>query len=66
MLWAMSSIAQEKIPPDRLPENAGIDTRQDEVMIRITAVEGIVDIWPLTVALRQPRVLLKRNKYWSA
>jgi hypothetical protein len=37
----LNDIAREKIPPDQRPENAEIDTRTDEVVIRITAVEGI-------------------------
>jgi hypothetical protein len=37
----LREIANEKIPEDRAPENAELDTRQDEIMIRITAVEGI-------------------------
>lgn len=37
----LNDIAREKIPADRLPENTEIDTRTDEVVIRITAVEGI-------------------------
>jgi len=37
----LNDIAREKIPADRRPENTEIDTRTDEVVIRITAVEGI-------------------------
>jgi hypothetical protein len=37
----LNEIAIEKIPADQEPENAEIDTRLDEIMIRITAVEGI-------------------------
>jgi hypothetical protein len=37
----LNEIAREKIPADRNPENTEIDTRADEVVIRITAVEGI-------------------------
>ena len=37
----LTEIANQKIPANRLPENAEINTRQDEVVIRITAVEGI-------------------------
>jgi hypothetical protein len=37
----LNEIAADKIPADREPENAEIDTRQDEVVIRVTAVEGI-------------------------
>ena len=37
----LTDIAQEKIPANRHPENAEINTREDEVVIRITAVEGI-------------------------
>lgn len=37
----LNNIAREIIPPDRQPENTEIDTRTDEVVIRVTAVEGI-------------------------
>lgn len=37
----LSEIANQKIPPNRVPESAEINTRQDEVVIRVTAVEGI-------------------------
>ncbi|NNM23649.1 MAG: hypothetical protein HKO54_08840 [Flavobacteriaceae bacterium] len=37
----LNDIASERIPADRYPENAEIDTRIDEIVIRITAVEGI-------------------------
>lgn len=37
----LNDIAKEKILADRYPENTEIDTRTDEVVIRITAVEGI-------------------------
>ena len=37
----LSSIATEKIPAKLHPENTETDTRTDEVVIRITAVEGI-------------------------
>jgi len=37
----LNDIAKEKIPADQRPENTEIDTRTDEVVIRITAVEGI-------------------------
>ncbi|MCM3901387.1 MAG: hypothetical protein ND866_06755 [Pyrinomonadaceae bacterium] len=40
-LTHLNNIAREKIPADRNPENAEIDTRTDEVVIRITAVQGI-------------------------
>jgi len=37
----LHNVAREKIPADLHPKNAEIDTRTDEVVIRITAVEGI-------------------------
>jgi hypothetical protein len=37
----LNDIAKERIPPDKHPENTEINTRTDEVVIRITAVEGI-------------------------
>ena len=37
----LANIAKEKIPANLYPENAEINTRQDEIIIRITAVEGI-------------------------
>jgi len=37
----LADIAREKIPPDQRPEDTEVDTRSDEVVIRITAVEGI-------------------------
>lgn len=37
----LGEIAREKIPSDQRPENAEIDTRTDEVVIRVTAVQGI-------------------------
>lgn len=37
----LTEIANQKIPANRHPESAEINTRQDEVVIRITAVEGI-------------------------
>ena len=40
-LTYLADIAQEKIPANRSPENVEHNTRQDEVVIRITAVEGI-------------------------
>lgn len=40
-LSALDRIATERIPEDRNPENEEIDTRIDETVIRLTAVEGI-------------------------
>lgn len=40
-LFYLSSVAKEKIPANLYPENAEINTTQDEIIIRITAVEGI-------------------------
>ncbi|WP_103068124.1 hypothetical protein [Aquimarina sediminis] len=37
----LNMIASERIPKDQFPENAEINTQQDEIVIRITAVEGI-------------------------
>jgi hypothetical protein len=37
----LGNIAKEKIPDNLYPENAEINTKQDEIVIRITAVEGI-------------------------
>lgn len=37
----LSEIAWQKIPANRYPENAELNTRQDEIIIRVTAVEGI-------------------------
>lgn len=37
----LHNIARERIPADARPADAEIDTRTDEVVIRITAVEGI-------------------------
>lgn len=40
-LGILNTIASERIPKDQYPENAEINTQQDEIVIRITAVEGI-------------------------
>lgn len=40
-LASLNSIASERIPEDRNPENEEMDTRIDETVIRLTAVEGI-------------------------
>ena len=37
----LDEIASDRIPEDSAPKNAEIDTRIDEVIIRITAVEGL-------------------------
>lgn len=37
----LNNIAREKIPIDQRPEDTEVDTRRDETVIRITAVEGI-------------------------
>lgn len=37
----LGDIARDKIPADQRPEDTEVDTRRDEVVIRITAVEGI-------------------------
>jgi len=37
----LDEIASDRIPEDSAPENAEIDTRIDEIVIRITAVEGL-------------------------
>lgn len=40
-LPSLERIATSPIPEDRLPQNAEIDTREHEVVIRITAVQGL-------------------------
>jgi len=37
----LNEIASERIPKDTAPQNAELDTRIDEIVIRITAVEGL-------------------------
>jgi hypothetical protein len=37
----LNDIARAKIPEDQAPEDTEVDTRTDELVIRITAVEGI-------------------------
>jgi hypothetical protein len=37
----LAKIANATLPPDRMPENAEVNTRESEVVIRITAVEGL-------------------------
>lgn len=40
-LTYLTNIAQEKIPANLYPENKESDTRENEIIIRVTAVEGI-------------------------
>lgn len=37
----LAQIANSRIPEDRLPENTEINTRESEIVIRITAVQGL-------------------------